>query len=125
MSHMAAPPRNVRQTIIFGNGVPLDECQELWGAVIERALLDAQWNPDNSEDNSRCSGIPRAQMLNARGDALRWLRGNTEDFHFVCEAAGLNPGYVRRLAAEHLGEDLIWDNHFRAGRGGTPQGADT
>ena len=119
------PSAPKRQSTIFGDSASLNEYQKLWGAVIERALLDAQWNPANSEDNSRCSGIPRAQMLNARGDALRWLRGNTEDFKTVCEAAGLNPGYVKRLAAEHLGEDLIWDNHFRAGRGGTSQGADT
>ncbi len=105
--------------------IAIDECYTLWGAVVERALLDARWNPNNSDEASRCNGIPHIQMVNARGNALRWLRGNTEDFHFVCEAAGLNPAYVKRLAAEQLGEDLIWNNHFRIGRGDAPQGADT
>ena len=99
--------------------------QELWAAVIEQALRDAKWNPDNVDKESRSNGIPHTQMLNARGDALRWLRGNTEDFKTVCDLAGLNPSYVKRLAEEQLGEDMIWNNHFRIGRGEAQQGADT
>lgn len=122
---MTSPLKSHRQTTIAGNDISLDECRAVWLAVIERAVLDARWNPDKVDKESRSGGIPHTQMVNARGDALRWLRGNTEGFRFVCEAAGLNPAYVKRLAIEQFGEDLIWNNHFRIGRGDAPQGADT
>ena len=93
-----------------------DSCRTLWIAVIERAFFDARWNPDNSKKTSRSHGMSRAQLLNARGDALRWFRGNTEDFRTVCEYAKLDPEHVKQLAARKLGEDVIWDNLFHVVR---------
>lgn len=87
----------------------------MWGAVVERVILDAKRNPDNMSKNSRSDGVTRAEMLNARGDALRWLRGNTRDFRDVCTNAGLEPNEVKRLAILKLGEEVIWGDHFRVG----------
>ncbi len=111
---------------VFGKKDSLpDKCVLLWLGVIERAFMDAKWEPAKSKDDSRCNGLPRAQMINVRGDALRWLRGNTADFCDVCENAGLDPSTVKRAAIDQFGDDLIWDNHFRVGRNGTGnQGAD-
>ncbi len=92
-----------------------EDCRTLWLAIVERVMSDAKWNPEHSAANSRCNGLPRAQMINVRGDALRWLRGNTADFREVCENAGLDPAVVKRTAIDQLGDDLIWANHLRVG----------
>ena len=90
-----------------------DDCRAIWLAVIHRVILDAKWEPGNSKEDSRSNGIPHPLMVNARGSALRWLRGNTRDFYEVCDNAGLNPLSVKRMAIEVLGEDLIWETHLR------------
>jgi hypothetical protein len=40
---------------------------------------------------------------------LSWLRGTTEGFNLVCDAADADPGYVRRIARSRYGS-LLDDN---------------
>ncbi len=126
-------------TIPRGQDIAITECHVLWLAIIERAFDDAKWNPDNSAENSRCSGMPRTQMINARADALRWLRGTTADFKEVCENAGVHPDRVKQRALDQIGGEAIWGQNFESNYflskeakqratkyfRGTTQGADT
>ena len=37
-----------------------------------------------------------------------WLTGNSRDFRMVCECAGFDPGYVRRMAKRALSSPRKW-----------------
>jgi hypothetical protein len=97
----AAPrtPRRAKET-----GIPwLDEPfshvkgeQALWVAVITQAMMDALSKSRNPE------------LIYHRDDAIRWLTGNSKDFHEVCHHAGMDPDYVRRKAKKALAAPVAW-----------------
>lgn len=68
----------------------------LWSAVITQALMDAG------------SKSKKAEVRKEKAKAIRWLLGNSMDFHIVCLNAGLNPVYVRQKALEAIGRNCIW-----------------
>lgn len=68
----------------------------LWRAVITQALMDA----------SSHSSKPGTSKHKA--DAIEWLKGETDDFLYVCDQAGLDPDYVRERAQEALARDCVW-----------------
>ncbi len=94
--------------------IPLEDCPVLWLAVIKLAFEDAKWNPAKSAKDSRHCGMPRTQMINARADALRWLRGTTAAFKEVCDNAGVHPDRVKQRALDLLGENEIWGQHLES-----------
>src|SRR5690242_3645195 len=57
----------------------------VWRAVITQALMDAGSNSHKSEARTH------------KRMALAWLLEESEDFTTVCEYAGLEPCYVRRM----------------------------
>jgi hypothetical protein len=68
----------------------------MWRAVIVQALMDASSTSKKSE--------PEVW----RREALVWLRGNSADFYTVCYHAGLEPDYVREMAAVALENGCVW-----------------
>ena len=75
-------------------------CKCIWLAVIERAFIDAEWEPSPSLNDRSVY----ATHYNARCQALYWLRGKTDGFRAICHAANLDPAYVHRKAKERFGE---------------------
>lgn len=88
------------EIIAAGHGAftPRGEIAEisLWRAVIAQALLDAASDSSTPEN------------LHAREEALRWLNGNDADFRRVCDCAGLDPDYVRRMTKRALFKRKEW-----------------
>ena len=66
---------------------------ELWIAVLARAVEDALKPGEYDQDLSRCS-------------ARYWFRSYGTDFRLVCELAGRNPRYVREKMLKQIGEEL-------------------
>jgi hypothetical protein len=66
----------------------LEPEQYLWVAVLARAIHDAFAVSDYHEARQ----------------ALAWLKGNSDDFKFVCELAGRNPNYVYTKLIKQLNE---------------------
>lgn len=62
----------------------------MWCAVIERALNDATERTGAVSD--------RAQRERLREEARLWFAANGSDFRLACEAAGLDPGFIRHHA---------------------------
>jgi hypothetical protein len=77
-------------------------CNELWSAVIARTFKDADWSPIGEKATSIAPDLYQ-EFFNARAYALSWLRGTTEGFALICDAANVNPGYVRRIARHRYG----------------------
>lgn len=75
----------------------------LWRAVITQALMDAA-------SNSR-----KAEARYHKHEALHWLSGRSEDFATVCQNAGLEPDYVRRMARRALASGCKWRAEAGAG----------
>lgn len=73
-----------------------DQEPSLWRAVITQALMDA----------ATASAKPEARRV--RSDALEWLLGDSDDFEYVCDNAGLDPDYVRSRAREALARNCRW-----------------
>ena len=65
---------------------------ELWVAVLARAVEDALREDENDRDLDR-----RA--------ARYWFRNYSTDFRLVCELAGRNALYVREKMLKRIGED--------------------
>ncbi len=72
-------------------------CNELWAAVIAHAFRDADCGSPVGE---------KVTHIVIRAHALSWLRGTTKDFALVCDAAGADPEYVRRIARSRYGSSL-------------------
>lgn len=70
--------------------------RSMWRAVITQALMDASSNSKKPEN------------LKARREARNWLRGNNEDFLYICELADMDPQYVRRKARLALARNCVW-----------------
>lgn len=70
--------------------------QALWRAVIVQALMDASSNSKKKEN------------IQAKEEALIWLRGNSKDFATVCCRAGYEPSFVRDMAKQALESNCIW-----------------
>jgi hypothetical protein len=85
------------------------QCNELWAAVIARAFKDADWSPIGKKATSVVPELYQ-ELFNARAYALSWLRGTTEGFDLICDAADASPGYVRRIARSRYGSLL--DNNW-------------
>lgn len=68
----------------------------LWAAVITQALMDALHRPTTAE----------AKYF--KHEATAWLTGDSRDFRMVCECAGFDPGYVRRMAKRALSSPRKW-----------------
>lgn len=68
----------------------------LWKAVITQALMDA-----GSEST-------KAEAVQEKKKAIRWLLGHSDDFITVCLNAGLEPGYVRQKALAALERGCVW-----------------
>ena len=84
------------------------QCNELWAAVIARAFKDADWFPVGKRATSIVPELYQ-ELFNARAYALSWLRGTTEGFALVCDAANANPSYVRRIARSRYGSLLDYN----------------
>ena len=65
---------------------------ELWIAVLARAVEDALRPADRDQD---CD----------RRVARQWFKSYSADFRIVCELAGRNPRYVREKMLKRIGED--------------------
>ena len=70
--------------------------QAVWKAVITQALMDAASNSHKSEAKK------------AKREALEWLQGDSDDFHTVCEHAGLEPSFVIRRVQAALARGCQW-----------------
>lgn len=68
-------------------------CRALWSAVLLRALEDLI--PSKAKRNDR-----RKIAERARGCARRWIHGECAGFYFACGVLGLEPDYVRLVAAD-------------------------
>lgn len=68
----------------------------LWRAVIMQAVVDAANRSLNPEASYQ------------RHEAVAWLTGRSRDFVMVCDLAGLDPGYVRRMAQKALRGGCRW-----------------
>ncbi|MDE3016957.1 MAG: hypothetical protein KGI29_08590 [Pseudomonadota bacterium] len=68
----------------------------LWAAVITQAMMDA------------LSRAVTAEVKYFKHEATVWLTGNSRDFRTVCECAGFDPGYVRRMAKRALSSPRQW-----------------
>lgn len=68
----------------------------LWRNVILQAIADATLRlPSYEGENKR-------QMELIRGKARRWIKLQSEDFHRVCELAGLEASRVRAFAMAQI-----------------------
>jgi hypothetical protein len=88
--------------------IHLVQCNELWAAVIARAFKDANWSPIGEKATNIIPELYQ-ELFNARAYALSWLRGTTEGFSLICDAADADPDYVRRIARSRYGS-LLDDN---------------
>ena len=70
--------------------------QGVWRAVIVQALMDASSNSAKKEN------------LQAKEEALVWLRGNSVDFASVCYFAGFEPEFVKQMAKQALQRNCVW-----------------
>jgi hypothetical protein len=70
--------------------------QGIWRAVIVQALMDASSNSAKKEN------------LQAKQEALVWLRGNSVDFASVCYYAGFEPEFVKQMAKQALQRNCVW-----------------
>ena len=68
----------------------------LWAAVITQALMDALHRPTTAE----------AKYF--KHEATIWLTESSRDFRMVCECAGFDPDYVRRMAKRALSSPRKW-----------------
>jgi hypothetical protein len=68
----------------------------VWRAVILQALMDAACMSHKKEN------------IQAREEALIWLRGTSQDFYTVCHHAGFEPEYVRRMVRACLERNCSW-----------------
>ncbi len=64
--------------------------QEIFQAVIERALMDAFWDGEIKN-----KGGIRSEAICARDQADTWLRGMSKDFKTICHLAGIDPHFLR------------------------------
>lgn len=98
MSSISTPWSEFDYTVETRDSLPssLRGERALWRAVILQALLDAASN----------SHKPEARF--AKQEAIHWLTGNSENFKTVCDHAGENPAYIRRLAREALARQCAW-----------------
>jgi hypothetical protein len=64
--------------------------QDLWIAVIHRALEDAISTPDAGRANTNVT----ASFIDCRA-ARNWFKDGGRDFVRACTLAGLDPAYVR------------------------------
>ncbi len=73
------------------------DCEQgVWRAVIVQALMDASSNSAKKES------------LQAKEEALVWLRGKSIDFASVCHYAGFEPSFVKEMARQALQRNCIW-----------------
>jgi hypothetical protein len=88
------------------------DAQAIWLAVIERAFLDARWrqkpiNRDRSGDYAEANARSNLTSLTVTRDtAQEWLLGNSRGFRTICDCAGVDPDWVRRVA---MAEAAEWD----------------
>lgn len=75
---------------------PVQHEQAMWRAVIVQSLMDA------------ASTSKKPELMVWRREAEVWLRGNTSDFYTVCYHAGLEPDFVREMAATALKNGCVW-----------------
>lgn len=75
---------------------PVQHEQAMWRAVIVQSLMDA------------ASTSKKPELLVWKREAEVWLRGNTSDFYTVCYYAGLEPDFVREMAATALKNGCVW-----------------
>ena len=59
----------------------------LWQRVILQAITDAQ---------GKANGIKKEERQDAIQQAIRWFKGNGENFQEVCLMAGFEPSMVRK-----------------------------
>ena len=81
----------------------------LWRNVILQAIADATLRLPSYESEHR------RQMELIRGQARRWIKFQSEDFHRVCELAGLDAGRVRAFAMAQI-RKAIEEGHARTVR---------
>ncbi len=79
-----------------GPSNPVAQEQALWRAVIVQALMDAS------------CGSQKYEAIQARNEALIWLRGTSQDFSTVCYYAGFEPEFVRKMIKRSLENGCQW-----------------
>ncbi len=73
----------------------------MWLTVMIHNFNDAMWEDDYN------TGIRSfIDKFNARAQARAFLRGRTEGFHLICQAAGLDPDRMRIVARDTFGDAL-------------------
>lgn len=75
----------------------------LWVSVIAQAMMDALKRPQTPETKYY------------KREAIDWLSKNSPDFIMVCENAGMNPDYVRKMAKRALVANRRWRAEPRQG----------
>ncbi|CAL7961523.1 hypothetical protein MIDIC_20068 [Alphaproteobacteria bacterium] len=70
--------------------------QGLWKAVIMQALVDA------------ASNSKKKQVKANKLRALRWLKGDSDDFVTVCMLANMNPNHVKQQVRTALSNGCKW-----------------
>lgn len=83
----------------------------LWRAVIVQALMDA------------ASRSRKPDAMYHKNEAAAWLTGGGRDFALVCEHAGFNPFYVRRMAKRAMLAGCKWRAEPGQGRQRARRGA--
>jgi hypothetical protein len=88
----------------LGREDPLEGETLLWRAVIRQALSDATLTNDSDRDLARF-WLPRRVAKERREDlyaARTWFREGDDDFHLVCELAGLVAAKVQAWALAEI-----------------------
>jgi hypothetical protein len=85
-----------------------DEWRRVWQAVILRALKDAVLEYRDIDRRRRWSAIAASSAVNIpliRDKARFWLIEDNQGFRDVCEAAGVDPELLRRVAKRILSSE--------------------
>lgn len=80
----------------------MEPATALWRAVILRAIDDAVGRIDTSclsDDEEGRDEIMRA--------AQNWIAEAGEGFRLICDAAGLNPDYTRRIVLRQINQERV------------------
>lgn len=70
----------------LGEHLNADDVQKLWQSVVIQAVRDALMDREKMTNED----------LASRRSAIAWIEGNGDDFHSVCEMAGISPEVVKR-----------------------------
>ena len=81
--------------------ITIDQCRGIWNEIILRTFREAEWEEEGGVG-------PRyyVEHHNMRAVARIFLRGTSEHFHLICQAADVSPSVIRQAAIERFGSSL-------------------